>query len=107
MKFDEALKNMNSKFTSGNNVPVERATIVRDEWEALRRIHYCPLLTVDIVCMHRGAIVLINRKNPPLGLALPGGFVDIGEYVEKAVVREMKEETNLWCQIRGFICCRI
>jgi 8-oxo-dGTP diphosphatase len=40
-------------------------------------------------------IVLIQRKNPPLGLALPGGFVDVGETVEHAVVREMKEEISL------------
>ena len=40
-------------------------------------------------------IVLIQRKNEPLGLALPGGFVDVGERVETAVVREMKEEISL------------
>lgn len=40
-------------------------------------------------------IVLIKRKNEPLGLALPGGFVDIGERVEDAVVREMREEISL------------
>ncbi len=40
-------------------------------------------------------IVLIERKNPPIGLAIPGGFVDIGETVEQAVIREMKEETSL------------
>ncbi len=44
-------------------------------------------------------IVLIERKNPPLGLAIPGGFVDIGETVEQALVREMKEETSLDVEI--------
>jgi len=44
-------------------------------------------------------IILIERGNDPKGLALPGGFVDVGESVEEALVREMKEETNLDVQI--------
>ncbi len=44
-------------------------------------------------------IVLIERKNPPLGLAIPGGFVEVGEKVENALVREMKEETDLDVEI--------
>jgi 8-oxo-dGTP diphosphatase len=44
-------------------------------------------------------IVLIERKNIPHGFALPGGFVDIGESVEHAVVREMKEEISLNVEI--------
>jgi len=44
-------------------------------------------------------IVLIERKNPPFGLAIPGGFVDVGEKVEDALLREMKEETSLEVEI--------
>lgn len=56
-----------------------------------------PLLTVDTVIIHMGKIVFINRKNPPYKghFALPGGFVEVGETVEAAAVREAKEETGL------------
>ncbi len=54
-----------------------------------------PLLTVDIIIEIGGKIVLIERKNPPHGWALPGGFVDYGERIESAAVREAAEETSL------------
>jgi 8-oxo-dGTP diphosphatase len=54
-----------------------------------------PLLTVDIIIEVSGGIVLIERKNPPPGWALPGGFVDVGESLAAAAVREAREETSL------------
>ena len=65
-----------------------------------------PYLTTDgIVEIYNDSekllwIVLIQRKNTPIGLALPGGFVDIGESIETAVVREMKEEISLDVEIK-------
>ena len=66
-----------------------------------------PFLTVDgVVKIFNptfSGIVLIKRKNPPLGFALPGGFVDYGERVEEALIREMKEEINLDVEIEKIL----
>jgi len=59
-------------------------------------VYQNPIPTVDIVIeMQPKGIVLVKRKNPPQGWAIPGGFVDYGESLEEAAVREAKEETNL------------
>ncbi len=54
-----------------------------------------PLPTVDIIIEIGDGIILIERKNPPYGWAIPGGFVDRGESLENAAVREALEETSL------------
>jgi ADP-ribose pyrophosphatase YjhB (NUDIX family) len=59
-------------------------------------VYQNPIPTVDVIIeIESKGIVLIRRKNPPYGWAIPGGFVDYGESLEKAAVREAKEETNL------------
>ena len=66
-----------------------------------------PLLTVDALILYdKGKkLVLIRRKNPPFKdhLALPGGFVDIGETVEDACLREAEEETSLKVKIKKMV----
>ena len=59
------------------------------------KIYRNPIPTVDIIIRHQGGIVLIERRNEPLGWALPGGFVDYGESLEAAALREAREETGL------------
>jgi ADP-ribose pyrophosphatase YjhB (NUDIX family) len=65
-----------------------------------------PIPTVDIIIeiereSGKEGIILIKRKNPPYGWALPGGFVDCGESLEEAAVREAKEETSLDIRLKS------
>lgn len=64
-----------------------------------------PLLAADTIIeivddnKQTTGIVLIERKNPPYGWAIPGGFVDVGETIEQAAIRESKEEVCLDVQL--------
>ena len=68
-----------------------------------------PLLTVDVIIELTDRpgrpVVLIERRNEPLGWALPGGFVDRGETLEQAACREAKEETGLNVQLQVLLGC--
>ncbi len=61
-----------------------------------------PFPTVDIIIEYGDqGLVLIERQNPPHGWAMPGGFVEYGESLEEAAVREAKEETGLEVKLLG------
>lgn len=67
-----------------------------------------PLLAADVIIELTDAgrdIVLVERKFPPYGWALPGGFVEIGETVEGAAVREALEETGLQVALECLLGC--
>ncbi|MGQ9618388.1 MAG: NUDIX domain-containing protein [Candidatus Aminicenantia bacterium] len=67
-----------------------------------------PFVAVDIIIEYpeEDSIILIKRKNPPYGWAIPGGFVEYGESAEETAIREAKEETNLeielLCQFHSY-----
>jgi 8-oxo-dGTP diphosphatase len=63
----------------------------------------CPPIAADVIAEVGDRIVLIERKNFPFGWAIPGGFVDIGETVEQAAVREALEETSLEVELRALL----
>lgn len=85
-QIEEALKEVNKKSEHADLCPRCAYPV---------KIYKNPSLTVDCIIEKDNKVLLISRKNYPFGYALPGGFVDYGESVEQAVIREAKEETNL------------
>src|SRR5215469_14855748 len=63
----------------------------------------CPPVAADIITEIGDKIVLIERKNFPPGWAIPGGFVDFGETVEDAAIREAREEISLEVELRALL----
>src|SRR2546427_12615466 len=63
----------------------------------------CPPIAADVIIEVGDRIVLIERRNFPLGWAIPGGFVEFGETVEHAAVREAREETSLEVELRALL----
>jgi 8-oxo-dGTP diphosphatase len=63
----------------------------------------CPPIAADIIVEVGNRIVLIERKNFPWGWAIPGGFVDFGETVEQAAVREAREEISLEVELHTLL----
>lgn len=66
-------------------------------------VHANPVPTVDVIISLYEGVVLVLCRNPPPGWALPGGFVDYGETVERAAVREALEETGLDVELTGLL----
>lgn len=107
-KFDLAVEFVNSP---GVNQPMEHVmgkVRVCPHCGGEIEVYRNPAPTVDVVIamdLPDGGegVVLIERSNPPLGWALPGGFVDYGETCEQAAVREMKEETGLDVRLTGLL----
>ena len=107
---EEILKSTRGGEQRGGSQLTDFAQELLEEFEELKDEHdkttyKKPSLTVDGIIKKEGKILLIERKNPPFkGMyAIPGGFVEYGETVENAVIREIEEETGLKTEIKRLV----
>ncbi|MBF0184975.1 MAG: NUDIX hydrolase [Magnetococcales bacterium] len=69
----------------------------------IRTPHLVTDIIIELLDLPDRPLVLIERKFPPYGLAIPGGFVDVGERVEQAAIREAAEETSLTVTLKALL----
>ncbi len=92
---DKSLKEIIFVLNSENAFDIFKKNVIQYLEYMQKKISKGPYLTVDGIVQYEQGVIMIERSNPPLGWALPGGFVDYGESLQDAVVREVKEETGL------------
>lgn len=87
---------MGSIVNSGLNVPVSRTVYNACRFRFINRwFHIYPKIAADVLVVNGDSVLLIKRKYPPLGWAIPGGMIDLYEKVEDAAARELLEETGI------------
>ncbi len=106
----EVIKTHRGGSDKGGSVLTSKGKELLETYHELKKEHrgdvyMNPAITVDGILREEDKIVLIERKNEPFKgkHALPGGFVEYGETVEEAIVREVKEETGLECVVKDMV----